>query len=78
MSHFNDGCLSVDSPVGNSFCRVMTAQRASLPTAIQGASEEFSKWDEVQGAQGAANETDPVDRRESGPVYRSNAATRPA
>ncbi|MHB1657404.1 MAG: hypothetical protein ACYCSZ_13685 [Burkholderiales bacterium] len=32
MAHFNDWCLSVDR---NHSCRVMTAQRANLPTAIQ-------------------------------------------
>lgn len=35
MAHFNDWCLSVDTPVGNHFCRVMTAQGANLQTAIQ-------------------------------------------
>jgi len=35
VAHFNDGCLSVDTPVGNHFCRVMTAQGANLQTAIQ-------------------------------------------
>lgn len=35
MAHFNDWCLSVDTPVGNHICRVMTAQGANLPTAIQ-------------------------------------------
>jgi hypothetical protein len=35
MVQFNDWCLSVDMPIGNHFCRVMTAQTANLPTGIQ-------------------------------------------
>lgn len=35
MVQFDDWCLSVDEPVGNHFCRIMTGQASSLPTGIQ-------------------------------------------
>lgn len=35
MAQFNDWCLSVDKPIGNHLCRVMTGQEANLPTGIQ-------------------------------------------
>ena len=35
MAQFNHWCLSVDIPVGNHLCRVMTAQTGQLPTGIQ-------------------------------------------
>lgn len=35
MANFNDWSLSVDLPVGNHFCRVMTAQVENIPMAIQ-------------------------------------------
>jgi hypothetical protein len=35
VAQFNDWCVSADEPVGNHFCRVMTAQAASLATGIQ-------------------------------------------
>lgn len=35
MAKFNEWCLSVDEPVGAHLCKVMTARKADLATAIQ-------------------------------------------
>lgn len=35
MVQFNNWCLSVDTPIGNHLCRVMTGNAENLPTGIQ-------------------------------------------
>lgn len=35
MAQFNDWCLTVDKPIGNHFCRVMTGQVEHIPVGIQ-------------------------------------------